>query len=743
MPHLLLCNRYFRISSDEFPLPIGLGLIVRLGWAALLSIVLDKGIVDRQGTCNYGLISYLSASLTVCALIFIVAAVTITKGLRGTIADGRERESIKPYLLAYSALLVCELICACVGATVFSNRFFLVNCEDETSSVALVMISIVVIMQVANSAITSCCCYTTYLRTVDDHFIGSMKEDRDAETIWATRLNRGFKCVRCCSCTVAGGSDVKEDDIESVAKLLTMFFHHDGFLDLVPGDVFAGILLVKLQQESLLQYQISRKSISINQVVLEGLDLDKDSTDNTDAADSPKRDNQVKLEITAADLDLYPVDASLEETEEDHRMRAITPRSVRRGSNFMLESDFLEGHDRGVYANDAKMKKRELVIDNADDSALVVDISYYMPYALSSYSIFMAIMYPCSCMCRTCFSCLANSRKHQAGGVEGDSCCVHRATSQHILSNMNCDLVYGNYENTVLLSPYCIFLDHDKNTVVLSIRGTMSIEDAVLDLKLNQEDISATLRRYGVECHDETYSHGGFMESALHILEHIESQCTLQRLLDEDSERKLVIVGHSLGGGLAALLTMILKARYHHTRGLCYAPPAVTIDQVAAHDCRDYLTSVVYGDDCVSSLNYSALTHLRERVLDSLARAKVNKNYILQTMYKKFPESTLLYKPDEVPESHNEFISNMKKFKEQVHSKKKGDKAPQLTLPGRIIHFEHNKNNKPSCCGKSKATPYEVHQDAFLELKISPTMLTDHMVSEYYWGLNQYCTDWN
>ena len=40
-------------------------------------------------------------------------------------------------------------------------------------------------------------------------------------------------------------------DIEAVAKVLTNFFHHDGFLDVVPSDVAAGILLVRLQQRAL------------------------------------------------------------------------------------------------------------------------------------------------------------------------------------------------------------------------------------------------------------------------------------------------------------------------------------------------------------------------------------------------------------------------------------------------------------------------------------------------------------
>lgn len=33
-----------------------------------------------------------------------------------------------------------------------------------------------------------------------------------------------------------------------VAAILSDFFHHEGFLDVVPSDVVAGILLVRFQQ---------------------------------------------------------------------------------------------------------------------------------------------------------------------------------------------------------------------------------------------------------------------------------------------------------------------------------------------------------------------------------------------------------------------------------------------------------------------------------------------------------------
>ena len=41
---------------------------------------------------------------------------------------------------------------------------------------------------------------------------------------------------------------LSSSDRVAVAAILSDFFHHEGFLDVVPSDVVAGILLVRFQQ---------------------------------------------------------------------------------------------------------------------------------------------------------------------------------------------------------------------------------------------------------------------------------------------------------------------------------------------------------------------------------------------------------------------------------------------------------------------------------------------------------------
>lgn len=78
---------------------------------------------------------------------------------------------------------------------------------------------------------------------------------------WEKRCKSLCRGLQYCTCNIFGGSGITEDldagiitithDLLSqylVAAIFSDFFHHEGFLDVVPSDVVAGILLVRFQQ---------------------------------------------------------------------------------------------------------------------------------------------------------------------------------------------------------------------------------------------------------------------------------------------------------------------------------------------------------------------------------------------------------------------------------------------------------------------------------------------------------------
>ena len=87
-------------------------------------------------------------------------------------------------------------------------------------------------------------------------------------------------------------------------------------------------------------------------------------------------------------------------------------------------------------------------------------------------------------------------------------------------------------------------------------------------------------------------------------------------------------------------------------------------------------------------------------------------------------------------------------FKASVHGKvqkqTEQDDRPQLSLPGRIIHFVRQENTVccANLCSSDVITALEVPQESLLEIKISKTMLNDHIVSSYCSGLSAFYEQW-
>lgn len=130
-------------------------------------------------------------------------------------------------------------------------------------------------------------------------------------------------------------------------------------------------------------------------------------------------------------------------------------------------------------------------------------------------------------------------------------------------------------------------LDHDSKAVVLTLRGTWGFEDILTDMTCDYDDLEWQGRNWKV--------HKGMHASAKRLLEGGGGRVmiTLRAALEEFQDYGVVLCGHSLGGGVAALLaTMISKpsntptgtsfvtASYHPTAG----PPLLPMDTETSHN---------------------------------------------------------------------------------------------------------------------------------------------------------------
>ncbi|XP_060183693.1 uncharacterized protein LOC132613614 [Lycium barbarum] len=143
--------------------------------------------------------------------------------------------------------------------------------------------------------------------------------------------------------------------------------------------------------------------------------------------------------------------------------------------------------------------------------------------------------------------------------------------------------------------PYLIYLDHDHHEIVVAIRGLNLVKES--DYKCLMDN------KLGKQMFDGGYVHHGLLKAAIWMLNR-ESE-TLKRLWVENGKSyKMIFVGHSLGSGVASLLTIIVANHRDRLGGIprslisCYAvAPARCMSLNLAVKYADVIHSVVLQDD--------------------------------------------------------------------------------------------------------------------------------------------------
>ncbi|KAG6399820.1 hypothetical protein SASPL_141305 [Salvia splendens] len=143
--------------------------------------------------------------------------------------------------------------------------------------------------------------------------------------------------------------------------------------------------------------------------------------------------------------------------------------------------------------------------------------------------------------------------------------------------------------------PYLIYADHENREIVTAIRGLNLLSESDYKLLLDN--------RLGKQMFDGGYVHYGLLKSATWLL-NAESE-TLRRLWEESGRcYKMVFTGHSLGSGVAALLTVIVVNHGDRFGGIprslvkCYAvAPARCMSLNLAVKYADVINSVILQDD--------------------------------------------------------------------------------------------------------------------------------------------------
>jgi Lipase (class 3) len=263
-------------------------------------------------------------------------------------------------------------------------------------------------------------------------------------------------------------------------------------------------------------------------------------------------------------------------------------------------------------------------------------------------------------------------------------------------------VIYTSKKNDLYHIPYIISYDHDWRSIVISMRGTFSAIDVLVDLKIDmvpiEENNPHILAHSGI-----LTSNPGMLNTARNVVANlIKSQILEKYLTGNFQSYRIVVCGHSLGAGVAALVTYLLRKHGRPAICYCYSPPGGLLSEAAAIRFDDFATSVVNGDDIVPRLSRHCMDLLKFDIKRLLKECKLPKYRILHSVLYNSCAGTsrktrTLVKSRTANSKQSEELDRIRKETQSLPDNWRGKSIPNLSdaskamptfMPGKILHLE-------------------------------------------------------
>ena len=340
----------------------------------------------------------------------------------------------------------------------------------------------------------------------------------------------------------------------------------------------------------------------------------------------------------------------------------------------------------------------------APDDPDLEKLNYFAAYAFAVYGCLM------SCAMHPCGGCRVVRAGIESGDFDG-AALRRDAKSQNVVFESH---VSSPNERV----PTVVFVDDARPAIVVALRGTMSIEDCLSDASAND----APLDDDGFPGRRAHAGVAGIARATLPLL-----LKPLDAAVARQPDYEVVCVGHSLGGGVAQVLSLFLTRARPKWRVSCvaYEPPGATVDAVTAAEMT-YALSSVLADDAVPRLGLPPLFRLRDDCVDALAHCKVPKWRALETLAFWRPDSSKLFWGAGDPEKMEaEALSAACAALLKEEAREDVKRLAPLTIPGTVAHLVVRKGSY-YMRGGWDVVCYRTPRDHFAEIIVSATMLTDH-----------------
>lgn len=634
------------------------------------------------------------------------------------------------------------------------------------------------------------------------------------EEMWADRCAKACRCLSVASCFLFGGHELLSGGAEfgDVARALADYLETRGVLDVVPSDVVVGLLVLqRLQRQRIRE---ARRAVVSELARTHSLEEEGGGVGSAPAplADPPDDSGSGRAVPTLPDRRMFPPTAVVRGGDNNNQLLQPLEAPAMSSSLSPTHSTFWTSLYRLDSSGNVERLTRSIFRrDSPDDMRILEEGARYAKYALAIYTwILYLYVHPVTGVPRLLWGQRCRSTTTTGAGAgtndtvpagnpsslategetaplaspsssssngrrctqrwDGDNLCqTHKAALLLTAGLTESDLVYAQLHSGFSQNPYCILLDHAWQSVVVSIRGTFSLEDCVTDVLIDPESLEPLGREFGFDATNQ-YCHGGVLACVRNVYRDLQRHQLLHRLLVGETAQyphyTLRLVGHSLGAATCTILSYMLRPTFPTLRVVNYSPPGCSLTWELAVQCRKWCSSFVLDGDLVPRLTRDSMERLRDEVLELIAQIKVPKIEVAQrllvhgdrrrdgTNHNEQRLDDILDHPEHVPDS--EYRRQLERFKAiQLERRAARGCVRSIALfpPGRMVHLVKTGEIKSCWHGLAKClscfttnsgyeyVPVWIHNDDLNEIVIKPTMGTDHFPNRIQFMLEQVAND--
>lgn len=291
-----------------------------------------------------------------------------------------------------------------------------------------------------------------------------------------------------------------------------------------------------------------------------------------------------------------------------------------------------------------------------------------------------------------------------------------------------------------LLPAHIVLFDRARDELIVAVRGTQCISDVITDAMMT----TRVHKAFGCAVHE------GISEATAQLFDRV--MTLVERLrLEQRAFKRIVVTGHSLGGGTATLLALELKLARIGVPVACFAfapPPFMHEAAAKSDDAREIVNTIIAGDDMIprSSLRgivgvNRALKHLVQQMsADPPARRLLRLVSLIQDELRDTaigPAGLVVSALEKLAEcSINDVATLGPDLLRDVHGIVRDCEASAVedlevfatryALAGRVLHLQrmHGDAFGPRLFEASEAS-------SVFHLRLSESMITDHLARRY------------